>query len=156
MTTADSRNGLLRLIAVFKVIKAVTLIVLGLSALRLIHGDAVETLTHWLAHAGLRPGERYVDEALSKVASLPPSRFKELGAGSFVYAALFLTEGAGLWLRKRWAEWFTVLITGSLVPVEFYELHRHPTIAKALLLLLNIAVVWYLLSRLRRERALRG
>ena len=41
--------------------------------------------------------------------------------------ALFLVEGVGLWLLKRWAEWLTVIITSSLVPIEIYEIHRHPT-----------------------------
>ena len=71
--------------------------------------------------------------------------------GSFVYAALFLTEGIGLWLLKRWAEWFTVVITGSLVPFEIYEIYRHPTIAKVLVLMINLAVVGYLLYRVRNE-----
>jgi uncharacterized membrane protein (DUF2068 family) len=71
---------------------------------------------------------------------------------SFIYAGLFLTEGIGLWLVKRWAEWFTVIITGSLVPFEFYEIHHHPSLVKALVLLINMAVVAYLLYRIRNER----
>jgi uncharacterized membrane protein (DUF2068 family) len=70
---------------------------------------------------------------------------------SFVYAGLFLTEGVGLWLVKRWAEWFSVIITTSLVPVEIYEIHRHPSAMKCLVLILNIAVVGYLLYRIRNE-----
>lgn len=75
---------------------------------------------------------------------------KDLGVGSFVYAALFLTEGIGLWLLKRWAEWFTVGITASLVPLEVWEIHHHPTAVKILVLMINIAVVGYLLYRIRK------
>jgi len=70
---------------------------------------------------------------------------------SFIYAEPFLTEGVGLWLMKRWAEWFTIIITSSLVPVEIYELVRHPTVTKILVLIINIAVVIYLLYRIRRD-----
>ena len=52
---------------------------------------------------------------------------------------------------KRWAEWFTIVITSSLIPVEIYELVRHPTVTKLLVLIINIAVVIYLLYRIRRD-----
>jgi uncharacterized membrane protein (DUF2068 family) len=68
---------------------------------------------------------------------------------SFIYAGLFLTEGIGLWLMKRWAEWFTVIITSSLVPFEVYELYRDPSATKILVLVINVAVVIYLLYRIR-------
>jgi uncharacterized membrane protein (DUF2068 family) len=69
-----------------------------------------------------------------------------------VYAGLFLTEGIGLWLEKRWAEWLTVIITSSLVPIEIYEIYRHPTAIKIAVLLINIAIVAYLLYRIRDKR----
>jgi uncharacterized membrane protein (DUF2068 family) len=71
--------------------------------------------------------------------------------GSFVYAGLFLTEGIGLWMLKHWAEWFTVVITASLVPLEVWEIHRHPTTVKILVLIINIGVVAYLLYRIRKQ-----
>ena len=151
MKTKD--NGLLRLIALFKLIKALTLIVVGIGALRLAHdANASDVLTQMAARFGLDPGGRYLDQALAKIANLPPRDFKDLGIGSFVYAALFLTEGLGLWLAKPWAEWFTAFITGSLTPLEIFEICRHPTILKVIVLLLNVAIVVYLLMRIRRER----
>ena len=39
-----------------------------------------------------------------------------------LYAGLFLTEGICLWLEKRWAEWLTVIIISSLIPLEIYDL----------------------------------
>jgi uncharacterized membrane protein (DUF2068 family) len=144
-------NGLLRWIAVFKFLKAISLVLLGLGALKLIHTDPNGVLTQWAMRLGLDPGGRYVDRAIEKAASLPPRKFEELGLGSFAYAALFLVEGTGLWLRKRWGEWVTVIITGSLVPVEVYELTRHPTAGKMVLLVLNLAVVMYLVWRIRHE-----
>jgi uncharacterized membrane protein (DUF2068 family) len=68
---------------------------------------------------------------------------------SFVYAGLFMTEGIGLWLMKRWAEWFTIVITSSLVPVESYEIYDHPAAIKLLVLMIHIAVVGYLLYRIK-------
>ena len=148
-----TNSGFLRLIAIFKLFKAISLIAIGIAALKLIHTDAADALTHAAARLGLDPDSHFLDEALGKVASLPPNRFKELGIGSFVYAALFLTEGIGLWLGKSWAEWFTTIITASLLPLELYELFRHPTVAKGIVLLLNVAIVVYLVLRIRKERS---
>ena len=74
---------------------------------------------------------------------------RDLIAGSFLYGGLFLTEGIGLWLLKRWAMWFTVIITGSFLPVEIYELARHPSGGKVGVLVINMAVVAYLIRRIR-------
>jgi uncharacterized membrane protein (DUF2068 family) len=73
--------------------------------------------------------------------------------GSFLYAGLFLTEGIGLWLLKRWAIWFTVIITGSFLPVEIYELARHPSAGRIGLLAINLALVAYLIRQIRDERS---
>jgi uncharacterized membrane protein (DUF2068 family) len=147
----SSDNRLIRLIALFKLLKSALLIAVGMSALRLLHKDVASVLEHWVSMLGLDPGNRYVDRALQKFGNLTPNKIKSFGVVSFIYAALFLTEGIGLWLVKRWAEWFSVIITTSLVPVELYEMYRHPSVIKCLVLVLNIAVVGYLIYRIRSE-----
>jgi uncharacterized membrane protein (DUF2068 family) len=147
-----SDTKLLRLIAVFKLLKTVLLIVVGVGVLKLIHMDISNVLEHLVKKFGLDPGSRYVAEALQKAANLTPDRVKDIGIGSFVYAGLFLAEGIGLWLLKRWAEWFTAILTSTLVPVEVYEIHRHPTVIKVLVLILNLAIVGYLVYRIREDR----
>ena len=56
-------------------------------------------------------------------------------------------------MAKRWAEWFSVIITSSLVPFEIYEIHRHPTVLKFGAVLVNLAVVAYLFYRIRTDDA---
>ncbi len=100
----------------------------------------------------LDPSNYYIDAALEKVSHVTPDKIKELGLGSLIYAGLFLAEGIGLWLEKGWAEWLTVVITSSLVPIEIYEIYRHPTAVKIAVLLSNIAIVAYLVYRIRNKR----
>ena len=154
MKSADNR--LVRLIALFKLLKAAMLIAVGMSALHLLHKDVASIVEHWVRVLGLDPGNRYVGRALQKVADLTPQKIRSLGVVSFIYAGLFLTEGIGLWMVKRWAEWFSVIITTSLIPFEIYEIYRHPSAIKCLVLIVNIAVVGYLLLRIRNERAESG
>jgi uncharacterized membrane protein (DUF2068 family) len=54
---------------------------------------------------------------------------------------------------KRWAEWFTVIATGSLIPIEVYEIVSHPSVLKVLVLIVNIGIVAYLIYRIRSEPA---
>jgi len=147
-----SHSRLLRLIALFKLVKAALLIAVGVGALKLLHKDVAGAVEHWVELLGLDPNNHYIDTALEKASNLTPDKIKELGLGSMVYAGLFLTEGIGLWLEKRWAEWLTVIITSSLVPIEIYEIYRHPTAIKIAVLLINIAIVAYLLYRIRDKR----
>ena len=149
----SSNNTLIRLIAIFKLLKAVLLIAVGVGAFKLLHRDAATVLEHWITALGLDPGNQYIDRALNKAAGLTPNKIKGLGVGSFIYAALFLTEGIGLWLVKRWAEWLTIILTSSLIPFEIYEIYRHVTAIKVAVLILNVAIVVYLIARIRRDRS---
>jgi uncharacterized membrane protein (DUF2068 family) len=145
----SSDNRLIRLIAAFKLFKAALLIALGVGAFKLLHQDVAGVVEHWIDALKLDPGNHFVDAALTKASNLTPEQVKKLGLGSFLYAGLFLTEGIGLWLLKRWAEWLTVIITSSLIPLEIYEIHRHPTWVKLVVLVLNLAIVIYLIYRIR-------
>ncbi|TME68548.1 MAG: DUF2127 domain-containing protein, partial [Chloroflexi bacterium] len=72
-----------------------------------------------------------------------------IAIAGIVYAALEATEGVGLAMRRRWAEYLTVIATGILIPYEAYEVVIHVTLFKVGALLLNLAVVGYLAYRKR-------
>jgi uncharacterized membrane protein (DUF2068 family) len=148
----SSDSAVIRLIAVFKLFKAALLIAVGVGAFKLLHKDVAEVLEHWIEVFRLDPTNRFIDAVFAKASNLHPDLIKKLGLGSFIYAGLFLTEGIGLWLLKRWAEWLTVIITSSLVPFEIYEIHRHATPAKFAALAINIASVVYLIYHVRHTR----
>jgi uncharacterized membrane protein (DUF2068 family) len=119
---ADGR--LLRLIAVFKFLKAALLVALSAGMFRLLHQDLGMRLEHWVRAMHLDPGNRYIDHVLMRVSNLSPAQIKRIGLAGLLYAGLFVVEGTGLWLKRRWGEWVTVVLTGLLVPVEIYELAR--------------------------------
>ncbi len=139
----------LRLIAIFKFFKAALLIALSVGAFRLLHKDIGEVAEHWVMAMRLAPGNRFVEAALERASLLTPQQIRKLGLGSLLYAGLFLAEGTGLWLRKRWGEWLTVVITSTLVPVEMYEIYLHLTAVKIAVLVINVAIVGYLIHGIR-------
>jgi uncharacterized membrane protein (DUF2068 family) len=148
MKTSDDK--LLRGIAVLKFVKGAMLIALGVGAFKMLHKDVGGTMEHWVAALRLDPGNQYVDAAVAKAWNITPEQMKKIGLGGFLYAGLFFTEGTGLWLRKRWGEWVTVIITSSLVPVEAYEIYRHLTWVRVAALVINVGIVMYLIWRIRK------
>lgn len=142
----------LRLIAGFKLFKGLLLLAVGLGALRLLHRDVAETLAALVYHLHLRPENRYVGRLLALITGVDPRRLRAISAGTFAYAALLLTEGIGLLLRQRWAEYFTTIVTGSFIPLELYELAQRWTVPRMVVVVVNAAIVWYLIKRVREER----
>ena len=98
------------------------------------------------------PDNRYIHGLHSKIVSASPKQLRAASAGTFIYAALLLTEGVGLLLRKLWAEYFTIITTAGLIPLEIYELVKHQSVAKTVILIVNAAIVLYLVMRIRRSR----
>ncbi len=146
------RSRVLMLIGAIKLFKAALLVLLGVGALRLLHRDVAEQLTIWISELRLDPGSHYLYAAIHKLGLLDDHRLKEISFGAFFYASLLTLEGVGLCLSKRWAEYFTVIMTASLLPLEVLEIARRVTAVRVLLLLVNLAIVVYLIRRLIRER----
>jgi uncharacterized membrane protein (DUF2068 family) len=137
-------------IAVFKLVKGVLLVAVGIGALKLLHKDVAQTILHWVDVLRVDPDNRFVHGILTRALSISPKQLKATSIGTFIYAGLLLTEGTGLLLRKRWAEYFTIITTGGLIPLELYELSRHVTAAKIGVLVVNVAIVAYLVVRVRK------
>lgn len=79
----------------------------------------------------------------------------KIGGVVLAYAILEGLEAVGLWLMRRWAEYLTFLATTLLLPLEIYELSHKFSVLKVLTLILNVAVVVYLLLA-KRLFGLRG
>ena len=149
MKTEGSTSRWILLIGAFKIVKGLLLVATGIGALRLLHKDVAQVIAHWIEVLRVDPDNRYIHALLTRALNISDRTLKEISAGTLTYAALFLTEGGGLLFRKRWAEYFTIIVTTSLLPIELYELIRHPTVAKTVVILVNLAIVAYLAGRVR-------
>src|ERR1700721_2244282 len=116
MKLADDR--LLRLIGIFKFLKAGLLLALGMGLFGLMNRNLGNVLQHWCDALRLAPGSHYVNLALEKATRVSPQQVRKLGLASFLYAGLFLAEGTGLWLRKRWGGGLPVILRRTLRAVE--------------------------------------
>jgi uncharacterized membrane protein (DUF2068 family) len=143
--TPESRHRFgLRLIAVYKMVQALGLLMAAAAAFHLKRQRNLDQLLGWLEHLSLSDTGGVRRQLMGALSALGPRRFVVIGGIALGYAALFATEGVGLWWRKHWAEWLTVIATGSLIPIELYELARHASALKLGVLLANGVIVIYL------------
>ena len=142
---AYQSGTMLRVIGALKIAKALLLVAAGIGMVSV----GAHTLVG-LVHTDV--GNRYMTRMLSKLSTVPPRKLHHLGIGCFIYAALFATEGIGLWMRKVWAEYVTIIITGSFIPLEVYEMVKHGSWVKGVVIAVNVAIVVYLVLRLRRDK----
>lgn len=168
-TTAPAPNRrALRAIALFKFGKALACVAVAATAFGLLGEDArmgaLERLTQLatsLARAtefsGVRGWigsvlETTVKFLLHWLGNITPTRLQIAGFIALGYATVLTVEGAGLWLAKTWAEWFSVVVTGSLIPLELWEVAHRFTPVRVGILVLNVAVVWYLIREITTKR----
>lgn len=139
------------LIGLFKLFKGVALLIAGFGLLKLLHRDVADVVQHWIEVLRVDPDNRFVHRAILRIFNVTPKQLRALSAGTFIYSAIFLTEGSGLLARKHWAEYMTLISTGLFIPLEVYEIHRHFTWLKLAVTAVNALIVWYLAVRLKRR-----
>jgi uncharacterized membrane protein (DUF2068 family) len=142
------------LIAVFKLVKGLLLVTAGIGALKLLHKDVGQVVQSAIDVLRVDPDNRFIHSFMVRTLAVNDRTLKEISAGTFAYAAIFLTEGTGLLLRKRWAQYFTIVVTTSFLPLEVYELARRISAAKVAVILVNIAILAYLIVSVRRHQGI--
>jgi uncharacterized membrane protein (DUF2068 family) len=145
-------DAFIKVIIVERIAKAIVLIAL---AIGLLTAGRSGLLTQWADYAhdqlNLNAGNNLILQLLFRLLAYV-GNFPHLTALAIVaiaYAILEGTEGVGLAMQRRWAEYLTVIATGILIPYEAYEVIHRVTLFKVGALLLNIAVVGYLAYRKR-------
>ncbi len=143
------RIDVLRTIALYKMLKVLLLLAIAYGEIRLSDASLFAKLVTWASARPFGLEHKVVTQLLEWFSGLSASRVHALRMVTLAYAAVFAVEGVGLWMQKRWAEWLTVIITASLIPLEIWELLNKPNIGKALVLVANTAIVAYLVWHVR-------
>ncbi len=152
-TSVVDRAAFLRVVAVYKFVQTALLIGLGLATMRLVRPETAAAFEQWVQDQPVGFVQRGAERFLVWISGPQSNRVLVLGGAMFAYALLFLVEGIGLWLQRRWAEWLTVIATAALIPPEIYECTVRPSPVLFLLLAVNVCVVWMLVKRLQHELA---
>ena len=156
MTTAADRAprprlGMLRIIALYKLLKVLLLLLAAYGELRLHDAALSAKLATWAQGRPLGLEHAVVTRALTLFSGLTEAEIHVMRIATFTYAAVFAIEGIGLWMQKRWAEWLTCIITASLIPLEVWEFAHRPNLGKAAVVIGNTAIVAYLVWHVRAK-----
>ena len=141
----------IKVIGYFKLVSSVLLVGLGYGIYHRIGPDFGQQMIDVIAALKLDPRNRIIHRAMEAISGVTEHQLYLVSAGTFTYAVLYAIEGIGLVLHKRWGEYVTIFITGSLIPFEAYEVFRKPTALRLLILALNAAIVAYLVLQLRKS-----
>jgi uncharacterized membrane protein (DUF2068 family) len=141
----------LRVIALFKLIKATLLVAGGIAAVGLMKPHMAHAITQWATELAADRHSHLLEMLITRLVDVDEHTLRLLSVGSLLYSLLFYVEGFGLLYDKPWAEYLTIFTTAGLIPFEIYELHRRITMIKIDVLIANLAIVLYLARRVTRH-----
>src|SRR5512144_1082006 len=130
----------LKVVALFEGAKGALVLLTGLGILALIHKDVHLAAEQLVRHLHVNPARHYPRIFLDAAERVTDMQLWALALGALAYAAIRFTEAAGLWLRRRWAEWFGFLSGSMYIPIELYELFREVTWPRVTVLVVNLAI----------------
>jgi uncharacterized membrane protein (DUF2068 family) len=155
---------IMRLLACERAFKAVMLMIVGFGIMRFSgNKDSIRNawdsdlplLRPFADQIGWNIDGSFITRWADEVLGLSHTALVWITVGVFAYAALQATEAVGLWMLKRWGEYFAVVATSVFLPLEIHELLNRVTMLSVLSLVVNIAaIVWLLWSK--RLFGLRG
>jgi uncharacterized membrane protein (DUF2068 family) len=149
--TPGRRDRLLPWIAAERAFRAVVLVSVGIALVSHPHANWASDVSHLAQHLGFDPKENWIQRIISDVSKLHAHQDLVFGAVALAYGILEGAEAYGLFKRRRWGEWLTVVATSVLFVPEAWELTKSTTPLKIAAVIVNVLVVAYLLWRLRRS-----
>jgi uncharacterized membrane protein (DUF2068 family) len=114
-----------------------------------LHDQAVGILDAVKASGAGQGSQGVIVTELAKLSDVHSATLTFLMLTAGAYFVLELVEAIGLWHEKRWAEYLTAVATSGLLPLEIVELVRRVTVIRVGALIINLAIVIWLLYRKR-------
>ena len=145
----------LKIIAVFKILQGLLLLSIGLSLLFLQSRTGwLDDLSDWVDGELMVAHSRAMLYLLNRLQDVVAAGgiLQLTGFVALFYAAVLCTEGVGVYLQQRWAEWLMVIATATLIPFEIRRAVFHPGAVVITILLLNCIIIWFLYRVLQRDR----
>jgi len=146
------KDRLLPWIAAERTLRSIVLFLVGIALIADPDHNWGRTAANFARDLGLNPKSNGIEKIIHKLHAISSDRYAVYGIIALAYGVLEAAEGYGLWKRRRWGEYLTVLATSLLFIPEIWEIASKASALKAGALLVNIAVVAYLIFRLRSGR----
>ena len=145
-------RGALLTIAVFEAVKGLAAIAASLGLLSLAHKDVRRIAYALIGHFHLDPEAHYPQLLIETANWIATSNVYAIFAVAVLYAVIRLVEAYGLWKDRAWAEWLAALSGSLYLPLELNHFIAHTTTINACVLIGNLAVVVFMVFRLKKRR----
>ena len=161
-TTPKKRAPMLYFIVAIKLIKGAALVLLALGVFTLANKDLSDVFDQFLRWVHLDPERSFFQGIGDWLDTITPANVREVASGTFLCGLFLIVLGLGLAFRAKWAIWLAIGESAFFIPIEIFELVRHrrpealgqlrpelfphPQIGLAIVLALNVAIVWYLFA----------
>ena len=143
-TFVKKRAPTLYAIIGFKLLKGLLFVALAIIAYTLSDNDLPAEYQKWLHFLRLNPEKRFWTQLAVQVGHLTEARVLWVAVGTLIYSLFSLVEGVGMIFRVGWAGWMAIGESAFFIPIEIFDLVHRPSKMVAVILALNIFIVWYL------------
>jgi uncharacterized membrane protein (DUF2068 family) len=147
-----------------KALKGIAALLLALGAYSLTDNNLPDEFRRLLEFLHVDPEKRFFADLSDRVGEITTSNLHWVTFGATVYGLFMLLQAVGLALRLSWVVWLVIAESAFFVPIEVFELIRrrtpnpenhphffaHPKIGVAIVLAINVAIVWYLFKNRAR------
>ena len=140
-----AQRNLLRAVASFEFAKGLFVLLIGLSALLLVHKDAWVIAESLLALFHVNTDRRWAQDFLDFADRLTEARLWAVAQLAFAYSVLRFAEAYGLWKQRTWAEWLAFISGTLFLPLEIHGLMRGITLLRSIVFVANLGIVLYML-----------
>jgi uncharacterized membrane protein (DUF2068 family) len=147
-----AQRNLLRVVASFEFAKGLFVLLIGLTAVLLVHRDAWVIAEQLLALLHISTDRRLALDFLDFADRLTDARLWAAAQFAFAYSVLRFAEAYGLWKERTWAEWLAFVSGTLFLPLEIRGLMRGITALRSTVFVANIGIVLYMLFLLQSER----
>lgn len=146
----------MRAVALLEAAKGMVVLLAGCGLFALVHRDLQALAEELVRHTHLNPASHYPRIFIAWAASVGNGHVAQMALAALAYAGLRLLEAYGLWRQRTWGELLAAASGAIYVPFEVAELARRPGALSLALLLLNLAIVAFMLVNLRRRTRVKG
>jgi len=145
-------------IAGFKIFKGLLLVAVAVWFFVVAGRDLPEMFDRFLRFVDLDPEKRFFANIGDWLDTVTPRNVQAVALVTMLYGLFLLAGGSGLAFRAKWAIWLAIGQSAFFIPVEIFELVRrrppspanhphlfsHPKTGLAIVLAVNVLIVWYL------------
>jgi len=146
--------GVLRGIATLELAKGLVVLLASIGVVLLIQKeDPWDIADGMLRLLHISPDHHFAQLVLDWADNLTSARVYAVAAVAAAYSFLRFLEAYGLWYARAWAEWIALISGAMYLPFEVYKLANRLTWIHALVLAINLAIVFYMVCLLKTGKS---